>query len=571
MSPPITTYSGLLAAVDALGPPPSGTVRVFRGQTHDYPAITPSGLRKVLRRRAIWQAYTRHLHADLVRDVSNITVEVIQAIWVWLNAICQHYGPGSDFLDVTYSVEMALWFALHDPKETKEQNAIGPPGRPNSETDHSTEVDVLTFQPWNDPGCVYVFDLPKWDGKDLPKPGLVVDLADAPEIFSSSRRIRAQSACLIYCRTKESGPFDLRQHLKTTLIVARPMSGTPGLDRPVAQVFPSPEEDSWYAKLLSVPMIYAPVPTPPKLRRSIPVTVYSDETNPRYTQDVRWRDVALSLPLLHRGFGNFQRPASSSQSKQEAAPIPIVLEAPLVFAYASGDSELWHHALVSNSVPDRCPTYDFGRPAPSGEVSLSDVLFEFSFLENTGWDRTVKEATPIRLLRGVWLRRQDDGFTVAFVYQDVPGSEPEVVGFLSLRLDVTLRRLVWFHPENKHAPLPITEEPQMAKAVLLALMLLRELSADLHIEPMPRLQSGKPTDPDGAKFLLVTNRASARLYRVSAPAPWADWFVLRATAEPDEPFTQAKDVAGTFQVTAKQPFRDIPIDVLAKSWREQSV
>src|SRR5438046_1415182 len=165
MKPPITTYAGLLAAVEALGPPPTGMVRVYRGQNQDYPEITPSGVRHVLRRRAIWHAYTRHLRADLIREGSDLTDEMLQAMGVWLHVISQHYGPGSDFLDVTYSLEMALWFALGELIQNVSHGSIGPPGPPNPATDHPTEVDVWTFRPWNKAAYIYVFDLPKWNGK----------------------------------------------------------------------------------------------------------------------------------------------------------------------------------------------------------------------------------------------------------------------------------------------------------------------------------------------------------------------------------------------------------------------
>jgi hypothetical protein len=95
-------------------------------------------------------------------------------------------------------------------------------------------------------------------------------------------------------------------------------------------------------------------------------------------------------------------------------------------------------------------------------------------------------------------------------------------------------------------------------------MLLRELSAHLKIEPFPSAQSGTPADPDGADFVLTANRDSGRLYRVAAPAPWGDWFVLRATANPEEPFTQATTAVARFKLTSHQPFQDVSIDSISK-------
>jgi len=35
---------------------------------------------------------------------------------IWIEAIAQHYGSGSRFLNVTTHVDIALWFALHQAK-----------------------------------------------------------------------------------------------------------------------------------------------------------------------------------------------------------------------------------------------------------------------------------------------------------------------------------------------------------------------------------------------------------------------------------------------------------------------
>ena len=154
----------------------------------------------------------------------------------------------------------------------------------------------------------------------------------------------------------------------------------------------------------------------------------------------------------------------------------------------------------------------------------------------------------------------------------MPGSEPEVVGFLPLRLDVTLGRLVWFDPQGKQPSVPITNDPETAKPVLLALMLLRELSSNLKVEPIPRVEMGITANGGDVEreFLLVINRESARLYRVAAPPPWGDWFVLRAASNPEEPFTQATTVVDTFKLRSTKPFRDVPIEAISKNLKEQS-
>jgi len=568
MNEPISSYADLTAALAAMPPAPPDTVRVYRGQTKDYPKLQPSGLRTPVRNQAIWLAYSAHLYHSLLTEFKNagndVTAELLSAYQIWFHALAQHYGPGSDFLDVTYSLDVALWFALHDTETMPFQGVIGPPGPPDPRLDHPTSGKALGYKPRTEPGVLYVFDLPKWDGKGTVQAGMVVDLADAPPIFSSSARMRAQKGCLVYCRNKDSSPFDMRAHLlqDPPLQVIRPMSGASGLDRPVADVFPSPEQDEWYARLLSVPMNYAPQPTPPTLQRSIPVTVYFDRQNDRYNNEVHFRDVVFQPPLMHRVFRGFER-ADGNAAPQgvPAGATPVILEAPMVFPFPPGDSDLWHQGLLASDVPDRCPVYQFGNLEPCGEVPLTNVLFEFSLLEQVGWDRIVKNKAPVQLERGVWLRRQGDNFEAAMVSQEMPGHLPAVSGFLPFRYDPGLGQFVFLSQPNQPG-IPVVAEPTLAKPIFIALMLLRHLSPALKAAPTPgfAFSSATETGQPQTTFLLRCARDAARLFRVSATPPNSDWFVLRDTAKPEEPFTHPSRFEGALKFESSGPFNQISTD-----------
>ena len=384
--------------------------------------------------------------------------------------------------------------------------------------------------------------------------------------------MHAQSGCLVKCRDKDSKPLDLRNYRVsgTPITVSRPMTDAPGLDRRTADLFPSPEKDPWYARLLSVPMTYAPTPPPPALRRSIPVTVYFDQKNRTYTEEVHFRDVALPLPLLHRAFQDFNRKDTGFKSSLDLPDaVPLVLEAPLIFPNPPGDSELWHHGLLARDIPDHCPVYDFGSAAPYDEVPLMNVLFEFSLLENTGWDHIVKASETIRVMRGVWLRRVGEDFAVAFIYQDVPGDQPEVMGFLPLRFNQPLGQFEFYDPDGRAPSMLISEDPVRGKHILIALMLLRELSPVLKAEAIPRLTFGVSDDETSKpshKYFLAVKRDAARLYRVEGTSVYGDWFVLRDTHNPDEPFTQSDKGAGSFTLISDKPFSKIPIDVITSKF-----
>src|SRR6202011_4859051 len=152
MAKDISTYADLEAAIAALPSPSPGTVRVFRGQTKDYPSLAPSGLRRTPRARAIWHAYSGHLYAGLMVELREHTTELsmadLQAHDLWFHALAQHYGPGSDFLDVTHSLEIALWFALNKTKVVRGSSMIGPKGPPDPIHDHPTSLDLVRYDAW---------------------------------------------------------------------------------------------------------------------------------------------------------------------------------------------------------------------------------------------------------------------------------------------------------------------------------------------------------------------------------------------------------------------------------------
>lgn len=389
-----------------------------------------------------------------------------------------------------------------------------------------------------------------WSGEGLAKAGQVVDLAKAPEIFASSPRKRAQLGCLIYCRNEDMTPSDVRKLLVegTPLRVRRPITGTAAPDRRIADIYPSPAQDEWFARLLSVPMTYAAQPAPPTLQRSIPVVVYYDRGNQRYLDEVHFHDVAVTPPLVHRVVPQLQTPPT---------PTIILLEAPMIFPYARGDSDQWHHGLLWNDVPDHCPEYDFGHEKPVGELSLANVFFEFSLLEAIGWEQLVhKKIRKIELLRGVWLRRSGMALDAAILEQEAPGGAVRMTGFLPLSYDGSLRRLMVSFADG--TAIPIDTLADFAKPVIIALMLLRHLSPTLKCEPTPRLSVGN-------EMLVSCGCDAARLYRVRPTPPNPDWFVLRDAGKPEEPFTHATQRAGSLTLKTELPFRDIPLAEFQKA------
>ena len=556
----IATMEALRCAIASLPPVTSGCQRVWRGQGQDHAQMLPSGLRRPVPKRAIWIAYAQHLHLDMVPELlgpdGSVDMRFIQAAGLWLDAVAQHYGPGSAFLDVSHEIGAALWFALNHYSEVREDDVIGPPGPPDPLLDHPMTRVAATYEPFDGAASLYAFDLPTWDGQGLPEAGTIIDLAHAPAVFADSPRMRAQAGCLVYCRRADGSALDLRplRVPGTPLSVQRPLTGATGIDRRVPQMFPSPALDIWYARLLSVPMNYTPEPAPPRLQRTLPVVPYFDREDADYTAAVAWRDVALSYPLLHRRFPDFC--ASADPARR---PVPIILEAPLVFPYPTGDSGEWHHGLLAEDLPARCTYFEPGVAEPAGEVALDSVLFEFSALEFTGWERVAEQRVLIeRALRGLWLRRQPDHWLVHFLHQTLPNGELETDLSTRLRFDAERRRWVFFKPGDANRIVPIRDLPGWAKAVLLALMLLRHLNPTLKFNA---LMKSSARLEDGPRHAVITgSRAAARLLRVASPV--CDWYVLRDNHAPQEPYTHDSHPDGQIELRVVGEFADVPLELL---------
>jgi FRG domain len=147
---PITTYRHLREHLSKLGDPPTGYVRVYRGQTKDYGSLLPSGLRSgTARRDPVWHYWSALASRELLGAPDRLVSSEAEAVWI--EAIAQHYGPGSTFLDVTRSLDVALWFALHEPRPISATHEMGP-DRPLEPVQRIPLIEQWwEYQRWSDP------------------------------------------------------------------------------------------------------------------------------------------------------------------------------------------------------------------------------------------------------------------------------------------------------------------------------------------------------------------------------------------------------------------------------------
>lgn len=550
MTDTLRRYEDLLRAIAELPALPAGHVRVFRGQTRDYAEILPSGLRRSLAREAIWHAYSMRLYADLRPESGPgypLTPESVLVHGLWLDAVSQHYGPGSMFLDVTHSLEVALWFALHAVQISEVESVVS--GGADYLDDHPKQTELIQYVPWEEDGYLYVWDLPLWDGQTMPEPGVVVDLALAPETISESPRIGAQQGCLVYCGDNRESALDLRamQVAGSPFRVARPITGSSALARRVRDLFPSPAVDEWYDRFLSVPLTYSSFEQPPRLERTINVLAFDDPDDPEYSHEVVARENSLAVPLLHRLIG------------EDPRPLTIVLEAPLVFSYPTGDSPQWQDSLLATDIPESCMAYELDPSLPPQEVSLNDILFEISPLEYPGWERARHRANLL-IYRGIWLRRDKNGWYVCFVLLSRQNHNEtiETTGLLPIRIDQDTGRWVFGRHDQSTGGTPVGKEPMMGKFLYLALMLLRYLEPTPKAEAFPAFES---SDGESRRMVVNVTGEAAQLYRVRSPVQ--DWFVLRPKGNTAEPFTHASEYLGSIEFTAKGQYRDLKVDAIS--------
>src|ERR1700691_3534391 len=172
MSAPIVRYAELLKRLSRLPETGPDHVRVFRGQTSYHPKMLPSGLRpNGIFRKHIWRSYMQAIAFGMPRASSEVADSPLFNIWI--EAMAQHYGTGSRFLDVTCQLEIALWFALHEAQEEVrwEPTTTPHPFREvqrlfGGKVEASTEVLVAhrttRYSPMTDrAGWLYVFDVPR--------------------------------------------------------------------------------------------------------------------------------------------------------------------------------------------------------------------------------------------------------------------------------------------------------------------------------------------------------------------------------------------------------------------------
>ena len=521
----LTEYRQLAAAIQNLQPLAKGYVRVFRGQTKHHEKMLPSGLR--LGHRAVdhslFELYASGLAADLARFTQKQQPIQDVRLWlVWLQALAQHYGPGSRYMDVTKSLSVALWFALHQFEKVESQGIIGPRGPLDPRSDEINNLIWGWYSRAQAPGYIYVFDVPKWDGRGLPEHGMLVDLAEAPDIIARSTRMAVQKGCAVHALKNAENDGNLAEFLNkaSPIRVSWPMTGI-SLPASTEELFPLPGNDDWYARFISAPLVNRLDRNTGRLELTHPVAVnlYFPERR-EAVADIERRIIRIAPGLLWPALVSSEetiQPAfltDHGKHRALAEATPILLQSPLCVLTPPLAGTDWNHGLLAGDAAKSVTADDLETSGSSHEVSLCNIFLEFSPLEKAGWERVETGDWSIAWLRALWLLCQDQDYEVRAVLQSFAGSDSA--------LAYTEPLLVKFDPSTKRFRCRTSKasswsdfaqtQPQVAKPFFVALMVLRELTPLMKATPFPmrRLR-----DKDG-KWLTVGGLRGAAAKLVSA-------------------------------------------------------
>lgn len=563
MNVPINTYRELSEYLSNLGAPRSGYVRVYRGQTKDYMSILPTGLRPgAARRDPVWRYWSALASRELLSPEDRAVPSEEEAVWV--EAIAQHYGPGSTFLDVTRSLDVALWFALHESRPISASHEIGPDGssEPTQDIPLIEQCWEYVRRPENPRGYLYVFDLPEWDGTGSPAHGQLLDLSSRPTLSKSSR-IRAQHACLLAADPAiNSG--NLAAFLRDKPIpVSLPMDGAPCLDALTDAMFPDPTQDPWYDLFLSIPLTWLVDGGAGRLKlgRPLPVTCY------RYQLDHKTREVLARLKFITP---NPVYPAvvddlsisltnASSDVRQFCGEdaTRILFEAPVLSWLLRVSQEMWNPAILRTDLADAVEAGDLIDCSQRERIGLTNVFMEFSPLENTDWYRITGAEPDVQLLRALWLVSHDDCFGLYLFPQQIGANGPEIAhrGPFEFSFDQRFGTL-WRRDPGKACLVKSEWKSLRDRTFWIALSILRALSPAAKADPFALSQTRQD---DGTYAITVPiRRAIAQLRRVVESRSNREWYVARNPVNEDPFFPGiGGPYVGTLRFDAQVPWAQI--------------
>lgn len=231
---PVASLEELEAATDILKEKHNGSLLLFRGQNQLYDSIRSGRSRPHYKPQPLVEAGWSSLASKL------LNLPIAETHSGKVQAILQHYGCATNFVDLTSNVNVAAWFATHQ-YSSSPLNWIGNAFR---------MLDIGKYTPLSQ-GKAYVLVLSIPNYKELQKRDRLVDLSELPEAFSRPSR---QKAWLLMDRPPTKPlPNDF-----WVATIELDLIAFLGSDLDTEKLFPPPEADGAFRELSRLPFAQVP-------------------------------------------------------------------------------------------------------------------------------------------------------------------------------------------------------------------------------------------------------------------------------------------------------------------------
>lgn len=248
---PVINLVDLESRIALLPPVKPGSVRLFRGQNKDFNGMIPSLYRgniafqnkdqawKIAGQRLVKKYMPDNYNDNFVAKVNSPDLNFP------IDGLIQHYGLRSGGLDVTSSLEIALWFAQCERVEALKTEIL-PMKSKHIESFLFRRASYFISE--REFSYVYVFDCPQW------VPGTESTTGDCVNLFRwfgrfTSRPLQ-QKGWYIYADNSIVVKGDLQTFIRACYQVPVSVSKEAGYDLQTLFYFPLPSADELYSRLL---------------------------------------------------------------------------------------------------------------------------------------------------------------------------------------------------------------------------------------------------------------------------------------------------------------------------------
>lgn len=434
---PIQNLQELKDRIQSLPEPKEGHLRFYRGQNQHFGKILASAHRGTeILDRYQFDTYCVILAQYLIQK-HKAKGASSESIAYWIRALSQHYGPGTEFLDVTSSVEVAVWFALTQFHQ-KQGTALNGEGKEVLDSDVLALHEFIESAPFGEDAYFYVLDIPKeLDVSFHEKVVSAISGDDSEaEIFQESPRIQAQHASLINCGM-DSQKGDMSKYLVTDpLTISHQLYHEISPDYTVTRLFPGPAEDIWFSRFLTVPYKFSGFHEKRMVgMQSFPVQMYSDPNNEAYIIALLSCVTTRSVFLQYLN----EKPVKEVDKALLDKAAVILIPNPVITMSPGWETGLWNEELLWKYLylESSKDTVAFDETVPS-----ANVYFELGLLDNPFWLEIDTKGGNQLSPRSVWVRFYDAKVVRIRIYYEGYGFPSFLAMEYELRFDQNTKSIV---------------------------------------------------------------------------------------------------------------------------------